>query len=1052
MKKVTNVACFLEQRIGNILNELKEQMNPVSMPIESYKYRMTEEPGFEKIEPAALKWDVFHANDVWGGHRKYYWFSTEAVIPSSFEGRCVAFRLTTNTEDQWDATNAQFCLYINGQMRQGLDVNHRSAIITEKAAAGTVYRIALYAFTGDHNDDLRLKSCLTVVDRDIKKLYFDLKVPYEVAMLSDENDTAHIDTIQCLNEAINRLDLRIPFSEEYYDSVKRAQKYITKEFYEKMCGRSRAEVWCVGHTHIDVAWQWTLSVTRGKAFRNFSTVLEMMKHYPDYIFMSSQPQLYQFVKEQSPELFDQIRRRVKEGRWEPEGGMFLEADCNISSGESLVRQILYGKEFFRKEFGVDSKVLWLPDVFGYSAALPQIMQKSGIPYFMTTKISWNDTNKLPYDTFMWEGIDGSKVLTHFISATDYNPSSKAFNTTYNGNLNPSQIKGTWHRYQQKNLNNKVLMSFGYGDGGGGPTYEMLENYERLSKGLPGCPKAVMATARGYFEKLDAETKGSKYLPQWVGELYLEYHRGTYTTMARNKKYNRRSEFTYQNAELFSVLNHALTGAGYPKDTIRDGWNIILLNQFHDILPGSSIKEVYEESREQYEEILSKGRKLIGGQCAVIAGRVSGDFEKLVVFNPLGYERTDMVSFDMPEGYVSPVVIDTDENGKEQELECQLIDGRRAIFTASRVPPKGYKSFRIREDSPNAKSTMKISEKGFSNDFYDAVLDDTGSFVSIYDKRAGREVLQTGKKGNVLTAYEDKPFEYDAWNIESYYKEKSWPVDDVQSIRVTETGPVRGALQITRKFLRSTIVQTIYIYSALPRIDIKSEIDWHEKQVLLRTSFPVDVHADYATYEIQYGNVRRPTHCNTSWDAAKFEVCAHKWADLSEDGFGVSVLNDCKYGCDIHNGVIGLSLLKSPVSPNPDADREKHEFIYSLFPHAGGWREAGTVQQAYAINNPLSAVYSGGSGDLPASYSLFRCDAANVVMEAVKQAEDGDGVILRLYECFNRRCTVHVVCAGQITYLEECDLLENGIHELRHDADCFAFEIKPYEIKTFRLKF
>lgn len=734
--------------------------------------------------------------------------------------------------------------------------------------------------------------------------------------------------------------------------------------------------------------------------------------------------------------------------------MFLEADCNIASGESLVRQIMFGKRFFKEEFNVDNKILWLPDVFGYSAALPQILKKSGIPYFMTTKISWNEYNKLPYDTFMWKGIDGSKVLTHFIPAKDYEKEPQKHMTTYNGYINASQVKGAWQRYQQKYLNNKVLMAFGYGDGGGGPTKEMLENQRRLAKGIPGSPKTVMSTAGRFFEKLDSEVKDNRFLPNWSGELYLEYHRGTYTTMARNKKFNRKSEFMFQNAELFSSMDKILTGSHYPKSEINSAWEVILRNQFHDILPGSSIKEVYEDSKAEYEKILQSGGQLIDSSCQQITANINCESESVVVFNPLGFVCSDIVSFKIPEGYNNPAIIDLDEAYKEIILPCQKIADGKAVFIAGNVPAKGYKTFVLRNAAAQEGNfDMTISTQGFTNKFFDVQLDEKGLFTYIFDKLAGRQVLRSGEKGNVITAYEDKPFEYDAWNINIYYKEKYWPVDNVESIKVIEKGPVRSCIKITRKFLNSTIVQSIYIYNDLPRIDVKNNIDWKEKQILLRTSFPIDIHSEEATFDIQYGNVKRPTHFNTSWDMARFEVCTHKWADFSEDDYGVSLINDCKYGYDIHDGVMGMSLLKSAIYPNPDADKEKHEFLYSIYPHKGDWKTAGTVREAYVINNPMMAfTKSAENGSLSKSYSFVNCDAENVVIEVVKKAEDSDDTILRMYECYNRRTKATVCCGANILEVKECDLLENEIGSLNTTDNKFTFEIMPYEIKTFKIKY
>ena len=1046
---------FLEERIKTILEELKRDLYPDlagesfdgalpgTFPITRYQYKCTEEKGFEACDPDALDWEVFDAADEWGGDRQYYWFVTEVSVPDFLDGKCVTYFLFTGREGGWDAVNPQFEAYVNGKLVQGLDVNHRSFVLSEEARAGERFRIALRAYTGDRNDRLMLKSGLCALDRNLERLYYDLLVPYSVAALLPKTDETRLDILGVLEETVNLLDLRVPLSAEFHDSAARAEEYLTREFYEKRCGKSPQEVWCVGHTHIDVAWLWTVSVTKEKALRSFSTVLNLMKEYPEYRFLSSQPQLYKFVKEQSPELFEEIRTRVREGRWEPEGSLFLESDCNLVSGESLVRQILFGKRFFREEFGVENRIAWLPDTFGFSGALPQILKKSGIPYFMTTKLSWNDTDPFPYDVFRWKGIDGSEVLTSMIPASDYK--AEGFFTTYNGTVNASQVMGAWKHYRQKDLNDKVLMSFGFGDGGGGPTKEMLEEQRRFAKGIPGCPKTVMTTAGEYFRSLDREVSGNRFLPTWSGELYLEFHRGTYTSMARNKKYNRKSEFMVQNAELYSILGERLVGAPYPKQEIDGFWEVILRNQFHDILPGSAIREAYADSKTEYETILSEGARLQSGLLGRLASSVASDCPGVVVFNSQSFPCTDAVVFELPTDIDQPVIFD---GGRP--LACQKTADGKAVFLAPDVPSKGYKTFELKNGEYRADTGTVISPAGFSNRFFSAEFDDKLQLVSLYDKRASRQVIAKGQTANVLTAYEDRPFGFDAWNVESYYREKSWPVDDVQSAEVTENGPVRSCIRITRKFLSSTVVQSIYIYDSLARIDVKNEVDWKERQILLRASFPVDVHAEEGTYDIQFGNIRRPAHQNTSWDAAQFEVCAHKWADLSEDGYGVALMNDCKYGCDIHDGVIGLSLLKSATYPNPEADRERHEFLYSLFPHQGGWREAGVVQAAYALNNSMKAVAIPATpqGALPKAISLINSSAENVIVETVKKAENGEGTVVRLYECYNRRSAVTVSCAGEIGRVRECDLMENPLADVEVQGHEFTFEIRPYEIKTF----
>jgi len=1071
---------FYEERLKRIISE-----------IQGYIYRDRRKVTKVKIKPAPYSarniifddsegWTGFGPEDRWGSRDQAYLFDVTVEIPKEYEGETVKFEVETGREGQWDALNPQFMVFFNNKLLQGLDANHRGLILVEKAVAGEVYPLLLHAYSGMNEGKFEFHAYISILEKETENLYYNLKVPYDVALMLNRDDKRRIDIIEYLNNAINMLDLRKPYSPEFYESVKEANNYLEREFYGKYCGHDEVVASCVGHTHIDVAWLWPLEQTREKAARSFSTMLALMERYPEYIFMSSQPQLYKFIKQNYPELYEKIRKKIKEGKWEPEGAMWLEADCNISSGESLVRQILFGTRFFREEFGIESKVLWLPDVFGYSAALPQIMKKSGIEFFMTTKISWNEYNKVPYDTFVWRGLDESEVLTHFITTSDRNPKKGPHATTYNGILAPPHIIGAWERYQQKDLNNDVLVAFGYGDGGGGPTDEMLENARRMAKGIPGCPRVKMSKVLDYFKRLKekctekgSRESGGKYiddrkLPRWVGELYLEYHRGTYTSIARNKKFNRKCEFLYQDAEMLSVMGrYAAEGYDYPQDKLNEGWELILLNQFHDILPGSSIKEVYEHSRQQYLKIHEEGQKIVNGAIKSITEKIKLKEKSIIVLNQLGFERSDIVEIEIPEAWFGIEIEITDSQGKI--FPVQRKDGNSLLFFAEKVPPKGYKTFTVREKSggmlnghdsavnlsiSNSSSAWYEPEPVYflSNEFFDISFDENYNIKSIYDKKNCREVIREGERANVLLAFEDKPHNYDAWNINIYYREKMWEIKNVESAGLIERGPVRTGLKITRKFLDSIIEQIIYIYNHIPRIDFATRIDWKERQILLKAAFPVDVHSEKATFDIQYGNVERPTHWNTSWDYARFESVAHKWVDISEDGYGVSLLNDCKYGHDVKDGVIRITLLKSAVSPNTDADREVHEFTYSLYPHGGGWREGNTVQMAYALNCPMySLIGEPHEGSLPPEFSLLKTDKDNVIPEVIKKAEDSDDIVIRVYECYNRRTNVSLTFFRDLTEVWECDLMENNIGKVDFAGNKFEFTIRPYEIKTFKIK-
>ena len=1041
---------LMKERVGKLIECVQELIYSKKFPITEYRMKKVQERYTDISGIDTSDWELLNNRDIWGGHREFFYFETVVTVPEECDGRTLVYELRTGREGEWDAVNPQFLAYVNGESRQGLDVNHREILLAEHAKAGDTYTILLSAFTGDNNFSLHMDSEIKILERAVEKYYYDLKVPYEVARLLEKDSAEYITIVQSLNDSLNLLDMRKVYSESFYTSLAAAQEYITREFYEKQCGNSKHTICCVGHTHIDIAWLWTLKTTQDKAVRSFSTVLELMKQYPEYKFMSSQPQLYKYVKQNAPKVYEQIKERIREGRWEPEGGMFVEADCNIASGESLVRQFLHGTRFFEQEFGKKNEILWLPDVFGYSAALPQIMKECGIHYFMTTKISWNEFNKMPCDTFLWEGIDGTEVLTHFIPARDYGVGAKEGSTetdhftTYNAMLNPSQVKGSWQRYSQKNINDEVLMSYGWGDGGGGATREMLENQRRMEKGIPGCPNTKQSHALEFFRQLEKDVTGSRYLPKWVGELYLEYHRGTYTSMARNKKYNRTMEFLYGNLEFYRMLANKLASLPYPKEELTDAWEVILRNQFHDILPGSCIKEVYEDSKEEYEKIKAIGERLTKEALQAVADQVEGDQGDLIVFNPNSVSVPAVLHVD--HANVRPGMVLTDG-----EISYPLQqDGEGAIAVVDKMPVRGYKKLQLADGAEKA-SGLVLTTTEVDTPFFHVRFNEKGQFISIYDKKCAREIIPEGKCANVIMTYEDKPHNFDAWDINNYYVEKSWEVDEVSSIEVIEEGPVRGCIRIERPYLDSVITQYLYFYQDLYQIDIRNEIDWKEKQILVRDYFPVDVHASEATYEIQYGNVKRPTHYNTSWDFAKFEVCAHKWLDLSEDGYGISILNDCKYGYSVHEGVIGLSMLKSAVYPNPDADKEHHTFWYSICPHEGDFREGDTIAKAYVFNNPYQAVEKqSAAGTLAPAYNWVECNVPNVIIEAVKEAEDSRDIIVRCYECYNRRSNVTMNFHLPVESISVCNMLEREDEKLADHTDSVTFEMKPFEIKTLKL--
>lgn len=997
-------------------------------------------------------WEPFDGTrETWGEANGNVWFRQSFEIPEEMAGKTVIYGVNLRGNSGWYWGGPQILAYVNGKPTTGMGVNHREILLSDHATAGERYTVELCAFIDRfaYQGKVEMNMVVAALNTKVRKLYYDLKVPFDVACDLDVDDARRMDILGYLNTAVSMLDFRLPIGDAFDATVDAADAYMQEEFYGKFCGDSEVEITAVGHTHIDTAWLWTLEQTRKKVQRSYTTALRLMEQYPEYRFMAPQAQLYQFLKEELPEAYEQVKERIREGRWEVEGSMWVEPDTNIPSGESLVRQFLYGKKFFHDEFGQDTRVMWLPDVFGYSAALPQIMKKCGVDYFMTTKISWNDYNRLPYDTFRWRGIDGSEVLTHFITNYDVryrNP--EHFQTNYNAFLNADYAIGSWKLYQQKDINRHLLMCYGHGDGGGGPEFAMLEHGRRLAAGIPGCPKVKQGSVREYFENIDRELSDNKRLPVWDGELYFEYHRGTYTTVAKVKRNNRRSEFLLQDAELLSVMRRDLDGAAYPKDTLDEAWKLLLLNQFHDILPGSSIKEVYDDSDRQFETIRALGEGMVDAALDGIVAQVALDGDALVAFNTTAFERDGLVAFESDRENFR--ILDGGE-----ELPWQRGEDGRVLFAASGIPAKGYKAFTLADGAPTAAAPVaRIDGSTVETAQFRVRFDEHGHIASLYSYAMGREVVQNGEALNRLLALEDKPAMSDAWNIDAYVDEKVWAVDNLESSTVVENGPVRCVIRQQRRFMDSVIVQDLVFVKGVERIDVRNRIDWTKAdQIMLKADFPFAVNAKRATFDIQFGNIERSTTENTSWEFAQFEECAHQWADLSEDAFGLSILNDCKYGYDIKKGHIRLTLLRSTTYPNPEADREVHEFTYSIYPHNGSWKQADTVRQAAFLNRPAYVRQaSAHPGRLPEAYSYVSCEAANVVVDTVKRAEDGRNVVVRLYENNNHTTDTALSFAQPVKKAWECDMLEQVERELPVVDGRLPIHVKPFEVQTLRVEF
>ena len=1035
----------LEKRVYRLINALAG----------SYMYYSTVHTGgFEKAEGnmshhelANAVWQPFDGEEqVWGKPYGNGWFRQSFVIPPEMDGKTVLYMVKPVKNALWYCGGPQILAYVNGVPTTGMDSNHQQILIADRAKAGQEYTVELCGFFDSINYEGRvgINMQIAALNTGVRALFYDLMAPFGATINMDVDDINRMDILNYLNQALSLVDFRLPAGAEFDATVDQARDYLEKEFYQKACKEHPVLVTAVGHTHIDTGYMWGYEITQKKVCRSYATVLKLMEEYPEYTFIASQPQLYKYLKEGAPELYERVKQRVREGRWQAEGGMWIESDTNMPSGESLVRQFLYGKKFFKDEFGKDNKILWLPDAFGFTAALPQIIKKCGVDYFMTTKLGSNEYDKMPFDTFNWRGIDGTEVLTHFVCGVDsIEDLDKGFFTSYNAHITANYMLGSWNRYQQKDLNRNILMAYGHGDGGGGPTFAMLEYSKRIKRGIPGCPQVETGNALDFFKRLDKDVSGNKRLPVWAGELYMENHQGTFTSVAKIKKNNRKSEVLLQDAELFSIMRQTVEKAEYPRDGFEDAWRMVLTNQFHDILTGASIQMVFDENQGHYDQVNDFCQKQIDGAFKALTPNINLSQNSLVVFNSTSFVRDDIIEFatDLKDF----AVLDGDAS-----LPVQKTTEGKYVFFAKGIPAKGYKAFTLARGAAGGQSMAAINDKTVETDEFKVVFDKSGNIGSLFSKKMNREIVQNGAAMNRLVAFEE--IAADAWNIKPFFEEKTWYIDQLDGFEVLENGPVRCVVRLTRHFSKSAICQDLIFVKGLDRIDVKNRIDWKDSQILLKADFPFPVNTTSATFDIQFGSIERTTTENTSWDFAKYEVCAHRWADLSEAGFGLSILNDCKYGYDAKKGHLRISLLRSPVEPDPIADQCIHEFTYSIYPHADSWKQADTVRQAAFLNCPAYVCEEPAhTGALPQEFSLVSCPAKNVIVDTVKQAEDGKNTVLRIYENNNRTTDTVLEFASPVKAAWICNMLEEVEAPAEVRDGKLVVHIKPFEVLTFRIE-
>jgi alpha-mannosidase len=950
-------------------------------------------------------WRAAKLGDQFGPSWATFWFRGKVQVPPQWSGRRVDL--------QW-ISHSEATLWIDGQSVQGLNWAHGQrpdAVLLNNAQGGETLEFVIemacnhpfgaYPQIAEPADGRYANSSPYVLDKaeiaafdpEAWRLYYDFYVLQQLeSELSKDGETISKSFAGELLFELNRFA-------NVFDPADRGTwaeaSGILTQLYQRQNADSTHELSAIGHAHIDTAWLWPLAETDRKCVRTFSSQMAYMEEYPQYKFACSQAYQYARIKQINPRLYQRISRFVKKGQFIPVGGTWIEPDCNIPSGESLCRQFLLGQRFFQREFGVRCREFWNPDVFGYNGQLPQIMNQAGISRFLTQKLSWNWFNKPQHHSFTWQGIDGSTVLTHFPPAD-----------TYNATAEVGELRKNARDYKDHDRSRHSLMLFGYGDGGGGPTKHMLEILHR-AQDLQGLPRTNLRSSDEFFDVLE---KDIKQRPVIIGELYFELHRGTYTTQAATKRANRKSEFLLHDIEFLSVIAAKQHGFSYPSADLEQLWQIVCLNQFHDILPGSSIGEVYQDSQRQYEHVHERGSALRAEAAQAIVGKKSA--RGFVPINTIGFAR-DQVAM-LPNGELVFVSAPSYGIGKIVEPPDQVI---------------------VR--------TTDHSKITLENRYLRAELNGDGSLGSLIEKSSGRESLAGPGDFKI---YDDLPSNWEAWDVEPQMQETEKNLAPATSMKITIKGGLRGEVEIQRPVGRnSAMTQTVRLDANARRLEFLCDVDWNETRKMLKIAFPVNVTALNATYEMQYGTVERPTHFNTSYDLARFEVPGHKWSDLSEHGFGVALLSESKYGFSTFVNTMRMSLLRATKHPDPEADIGKHHFAFALMPHKG-WRESGVVAESFRFNVPL--VFAPGA---TAPRCFASVDDPNLVLDTIKKAEDSDGVVVRLYETHGGRGTARLKIDLPYSAAVSCNILEEDAHGLPIGKDrAIELPYRPYQIISIKL--
>lgn len=1014
---------FLNLIEPHIFEKVGEWENVTYCQVDKQYHSLPDLP-FEKAEKGM----------TWEGEKTYCWFDGSYTVPAELDGKTLFIRPNIG--------GYEALLFVDGipygtfatKIVTTAHGNHYCDMFKFNAEAGKKIGLTLEYYSGHYTpgcgpvDEPALKNFvfryegadICIKNYEVQDFYFDLQTLYQLYKVLPQNSFRRADIVNTLYEVYMILDTRVKDDdfEDILVSMRKASPLL-KSCLAKKNSDTAPTAAIIGHSHMDTAWLWHVEETIKKCVRTYANQLNLMEQYPEYKFIQSSALHGDFIREHYPQLFKKIQKAVADGKYEPNGGVWVECDCNITSGESMIRQFLWGQRFTRKYFNYTSNCFWLPDTFGYSAAIPQIMKGCDVDYFLTTKLSWNDTNNFPYDTFWWQGIDGTKVFTHFNTTHHYAGPEDVYKRIYNE-------KDGIH---QKTVTDSRMLTFGFGDGGGGPQFEMCEQARRIGN-TDGCPKTHYSLVGDFMKNLEKE---AVHPNTYRGELYLELHRGTLTNQHTIKRNNRKSEWALHDLEFATVNKAVANGKAASEEKIEPLYRTLLVNQFHDILPGTAINKTHVESRQQTSDLITSAKVQISELLQTV------DNDIISVTNTLSFDRNDVLFLDVPAGYIV-------EGDYAQQYYTDLDGNKKLLVYGVTIPAFSSVCLNLKKGSLISEKKMCVTSGVIENNIAKITLAENGTISSYYDKRVGRELVD-GENLNTLLLAEDLPNYWDNWDLDADYELKFTDCSKLISSDVVSEGSVgviiRNEYQITKK---STVKQDMFIFADSAEIRFDTAIDWNDDHYFLKAAFDTNVYDDFCRHDIQFGCAKRPTTRNTVVEQAKFEVLNHKYSDISEPGYGVAVLNDCKYGISNADGKLRLSLHKGGCHPDHLGDKDGiHRCVYSFLPHVGDFCSENVIKPSYMLNVP--AVQSQGKADI---HPLITVDAPNIIIETIKPCEDSENAfIARLYEAQGSRTKAVINTFAGAKKVEVTNMLEETLESFS-DTHNILLDFGPFKIITLKI--